>query len=471
VILAVDQGTTGTTCLVIDEELRVRGRGYRELRQHFPRPGWVEHDPEEIWAGVVGAAESAVADAAVRPAELRAIGITNQRETTVLWERASGRPVAPAIVWQDRRTADRCRDLPADLIRARTGLVTDPYFSATKLEWLLARTDVPRDELAFGTVDSWLVWNLTQGRVHATDLTNASRTMLLDLDSLDWNDELLDLFGVDRALLPRLVRSSEIVGEGELLGVTLPIAGIAGDQQASLFGHGCFDRGEAKATYGTGSFVLANVGETREPVPAGLLETVSASGGYALEGAVLVSGAALQWLRDGLGILDTAAESDALARSVESNGGVYFVPALTGLGSPHWNADARGLVAGITRGTTRAHLVRAALEAIAFQVADVLDVLPGHIDVLRADGGASDNAFLMQFQADVLGCRIDVAAERETTALGAAALAGLAAGVWPDREAVRERLRPAATYEPSGDDAERTRLRDEWRRALDRALL
>jgi glycerol kinase len=471
VILAIDQGTTGTTCLVIDDELHIRGRGYRELPQHFPRPGWVEHDPEEIWASVVGAAEAAVADAGIRPGELEAIGITNQRETTLLWERASGTAVAPAIVWQDRRTAERCRELPADLIRERTGLVTDPYFSATKLEWLLARTDVPREELALGTVDSWLVWKLSGGGVHVTDLTNASRTMLLDLDSLDWNDELLELFGVDRVLLPRLVRSSEVVGEGELLGVTLPIAGIAGDQQASLFGHGCFERGEAKATYGTGSFVLVNVGETRGTVPDGLLETVSASGGYALEGAVLVSGAALQWLRDGLGILGSAAESDALARSVDSNGGVYFVPALTGLGSPHWDADARGLVTGITRGTTRAHLVRAALEAIAFQVADVLDVLPGHVDVLRADGGASDNAFLMQFQADVLGCRIDVAAERETTALGAAALAGLATGVWPNREAVRERLRPAATYEPSADDAERERLRDEWRLALSRVLL
>jgi glycerol kinase len=471
VILAIDQGTTGTTCLVVDDELRVLGRGYLELQQHFPQPGWVEHDPEEIWAGVAAAAESAVADAGVRPADLRAIGITNQRETTLLWERASGNAVAPAIVWQDRRTAERCRELPADLIRARTGLVPDPYFSATKLEWLLARTDAPRDALAFGTIDSWLVWKLTGGTVHATDLTNASRTLLLDLDSLDWDDELLELFGVERALLPRLVGSSEVVGEGKLLGVTLPIGGIAGDQQASLFGHGCFERGEAKATYGTGSFVLVNVGDTRGPVPAGLLETVSASGGYALEGAVLVSGAALQWLRDGLGVLGDAAESDALARSVESNGGVYFVPALTGLGSPHWNADARGLVTGITRGTTRAHLVRAALEAIAFQVADVLDVLPGHVDVLRADGGASDNAFLMQFQADVLGCRIDVAAERETTALGAAALAGLATGVWPNRDAVRELLRPAASYEPSIDDAERERLRGEWRLALRRALL
>ena len=470
-VLAIDQGTTGTTCLVVDDDLRVRGRGYRELRQYFPQPGWIEHDPEEIWTGVVGAAESAVADAGIRPAELRAIGITNQRETTVLWERASGKPAARAIVWQDRRTSDRCRDLPADLIRARTGLVPDPYFSATKLEWLLARTDVPRDELAFGTVDSWLVWKLTNGRVHATDLTNASRTMLLDLDTLDWDDELLDLFTVDRALLPQLVRSSEVVGEGVLLGVALPIGGIAGDQQASLFGHGCFQRGEAKATYGTGSFILANVGGRRAAVPDGLLETVSASGGYALEGAVLVSGAAIQWLRDGLGLIGDAAESEELARSVDSNGGVYFVPALTGLGSPHWNVDARGLITGVTRGTTRAHLVRAALEGIAFQVADVIDVLPGDVGVLRADGGASENAFLMQFQADVLGCRIDVAAERETTALGAAALAGLAAGIWPNRDAVRGRLRPATTYEPALGAAERSRLRDEWRRALRRTLL
>ena len=286
-ILAIDQGTTGTTCLVVDDGLRVRGRGYREFPQHYPQPAWVEHDPEELWNSVLGAAEDAVRAADVRPSELEAIGITNQRETTVLWERATGRPVAPAIVWQDRRTADRCLELPAELLRARTGLVPDPYFSATKLEWLLARTDVPRAELAFGTVDSWLVWKLTGGRVHATDLTNASRTMLLDLDTLDWSDELLDLFGVDRVLLPRLVRSSEVVGDASLLGVTIPIAGIAGDQQAALFGHGCFDRGEAKATYGTGSFVLANAGPARGQAPSGLLETVAASGGYALKARFL----------------------------------------------------------------------------------------------------------------------------------------------------------------------------------------
>ncbi len=470
-ILAIDQGTTSTTCLVVDEELRIRGRGYRELPQHFPRPGWVEHDPEEIWQSVLAVAEEAVRAARIRPDELRAIGITNQRETTLLWERASGRPVAPAIVWQDRRTAERCRELPAELIRRRTGLVPDPYFSATKLEWLLARTELPATALAFGTVDSWLVWRLTGGRAHVTDPTNASRTMLLDLDSLQWDDELLELFGIDATLLPRVAGSAEIVGEGELLGATLPIAGIAGDQQAALVGQGCFSRGEAKATYGTGSFVLVHAGDAREPAPEGLLATAAAPGGYALEGAILTSGAALQWLRDGLGILADAAESDALARQVESTGGVYFVPALTGLGSPHWQPGARGLVTGLTRGTTRAHLVRAALEAIAFQIADVLELFPSRVEVLRADGGASANRFLMQFQADLLGCPVEVAAEHETTALGAATLAGRAIGLWPDDEAIRSRIHRGAIYEPAGDRAELDRLRAEWQTAVRRALL
>jgi glycerol kinase len=471
VILAIDQGTTGTTCLVVDEELAVRGRGYREFPQHYPQPGWVEHDPEELWDSVLAAAEDAVRGARVSPSELEAIGITNQRETTVLWGRATGTPLAPAIVWQDRRTAERCRELPAELLRARTGLVPDPYFSATKLEWLLAHTDLPQSDLAFGTVDSWLVWKLTGGGAHVTDLTNASRTMLLDLDTFDWSDELLELFGVDRMLLPRLVGSSEVVGEAELLGVTLPIAGIAGDQQASLFGHGCFERGQAKATYGTGSFVLANAGAERAPSPTGLLETVAASGGYALEGAILASGAAIQWLRDGLGLIADAEESERLARSVESTGGVSFVPAFAGLGSPHWDADARGLISGITRGTTRAQLVRAALEGIAFQVADVLDLLPGGVRLLRADGGASRNGFLMQFQADVLGCPVEVAAEQETTALGAAGLAGRAIGLWPDDDAIRRRLRPGAVYEPAADRESVAARREEWRSAVDRALL
>ncbi len=449
-ILAIDQGTTGTTCLVVDDELHVQRRGHAELPQHFPRPGWVEHDPEEIWQSVLAAAGRAGLDGVDR------VAITNQRETTLLWDRATGRPVAPAIVWQDRRTAARCRELDPDLIRERTGLVPDPYFSATKLEWLLREHG--RAGLAFGTVDTWLVWKLTGGDVHVTDVTNASRTMLASLDTLDWDDELLALFAVDRALLPRIVRSDEQVGEGELLGTRLSVRGIAGDQQAALFGQGCHRAGEGKATYGTGTFVLVHTGDDASPPPHGLLKTAAADG-YALEGAVLVSGAALQWLRDGLGVLADAAESEALARSVDSTGGVVFVPALTGLGSPWWDADARGLVAGITRGTTRAHLVRAALEAIAHQVADVVDALPDPPAVLRADGGATANAFLMQFQSDLLGIPVEVAAERETTALGAAALAaghGARVGV-------------GAVYEPELSRDAALAQRQAWLTALNRS--
>ncbi len=448
-ILAVDQGTSGTTCLVVDEDLRVHARGYRELPQHFPRPGWVEHDPEEIWQSVLGAA----ADAG---GAVDAVAIANQRETTLLWERATGKPVAPAIVWQDRRTADRCRDLDAELIARRTGLVPDPYFSATKLEWLLRGRDPAG--LAFGTVDSWLVWKLTGGERHVVDVTNASRTMLVSLETLDWDDELLGLFGVDRALLPEIVRSDALVGEGELLGRTVRIAGVAGDQQASLYGQGCHDAGEGKATYGTGTFCLVHTGDDASPPPHGLLKTAAADG-YALEGAVLVAGAALQWLRDGLGVLADAAESDALARSVDSTGGVHFVPALTGLGSPWWDADARGVISGLTRGTTRAELVRAALEAIAHQVADVVDALPQRPSALRVDGGATANTFLMQCQADLLGLPVEVAAERETTALGAAALA-VGRGA---------RVPVGAVYEPVVSRDEAATLRAGWAAALNRA--
>jgi glycerol kinase len=469
VILAIDQGTTGTTCLVVDDELRVRGRGYVELEQHFPRPGWVEHDPEEIWAGVVTAAEVAVANAGVRPGDLRGIGITNQRETTVLWERASGRPVHRAIVWQDRRTAERCRELPGKRLRELTGLVPDPYFSATKLEWLLAHAG-RADGLAFGTVDTWLVWNLTGGRVHVTDPTNASRTVLVSLASLDWEDELLELFGVPREVLPEIRASSEVVGEGELLGATLPIAGIAGDQQAALFGQACFEPGQAKATYGTGNFVLAHTGADCAPPPQGLVRTAAARVGppaYALEGSIFVTGAAVQWLRDGLGLLSNAEESERLARAVPDNGGVYFVPALTGLGSPHWEPQARGLITGLTRGTRREHLVRAALEAIALQTADVVEAMPEELQSLRADGGATANAFLMQLQADLLGIPVEVAAERETTALGAVALAGLALDVWRSTDELASIWRPGARYEPRQDAHH---LREGWRNAVRRTI-
>ncbi len=464
-LLAIDQGTTGTTCLVVDEELTIRGRGYAEVPQHFPRPGWVEHDPEEIWTSVLIAAEQALGW--TRPQELDAIGITNQRETTVLWERSTGRPVANAIVWQDRRTAERCRELPAARLRELTGLMADPYFSATKLEWLLGHVE-SGEPLAFGTVDSWLVWKLTGGRVHVTDETNASRTLLVSLETLDWDDELLELFGIPRELLPEIRRSSEVVGEAELFGATIPIAGIAGDQQAALFAAG----GTAKATYGTGSFVLAPTGTDCSPPAEGLVRTAAARRagdppGYALEGSVFVTGAAMQWLRDGLGLLDDAATTAATAGSLDDNDGVYFVPALTGLGSPHWAPDARGLITGLTRGTTREHLVRAALEAAAYQTRDVLDAMPGSLESLRADGGMTENTWLMQFQADVLGIPVEVAAEPEQTALGAALLAGLAVGLWPE-----PRPAPAgARYEPQMEREEAERLYAGWREALRRTLL
>jgi glycerol kinase len=452
VILAIDQGTTGTTCLVVDDELRVLGRGYSELVQHFPRPGWVEHDPEQIWQSVLAAAETAVAGSGVEPT---VVGITNQRETTVLWDRASGEPVHNAIVWQDRRTADRCAELPADLIRERTGLVPDPYFSATKLEWLLR--EHPAKGLAFGTIDSWLVWKLTGGRVHATDETNASRTLLCSLETLDWDDELLAIFGVPRELLPEIRPSGTHFGECELLGRTLPIAGVAGDQQAALFA-----AGGAKATYGTGSFILV---ETEEQPSAGVLRTAAArlegeTPRRALEGAVFATGAAVQWLRDGLGLLGDAGESEAIAASVESNGGVYFVPALAGLGSPHWRADARGLISGVTGGTTRAHVVRAALEAAAYQTRDVLDAMTP-LESLRADGGMTRNSWLMQFQADVLGIPVETAAEPEQTALGAALLA----------HGERRASPVGARYEPQLGKEEAERLYAGWREALRRTLL
>jgi glycerol kinase len=413
--------------------------------QHFPQPGWVEHDPFEIWQSVLAAAEQALVD------EPAAIGITNQRETTVVWDRRTGEPVHKAIVWQDRRTAARCAELPRALIRERTGLVPDPYFSATKLEWLLR--DRNPSHLAFGTVDSWLVWQLTGRRVHATDETNASRTLLASLDTLDWDDELLELFGVPREVLPEIKPSGAHFGEGELLGRTLPIEGIAGDQQAALFASG-----GAKATYGTGSFILV---ETDEEAGDGVLRTAAARlpdepPKRALEGAVFVTGAAVQWLRDGVGLIADADECEALAESLDDNGGVYFVPALAGLGSPHWRPDVRGTITGLTRGTTRAHLVRAALEATAYQTADVLDEMPA-LELLRADGGMTRNRWLMQFQADVLGIPVETAREAEQTALGAALLA------------LKER-RPSPAgerFEPRGD-AER--LRAGWREALRKTL-
>jgi glycerol kinase len=477
VILAIDQGTTGTTCLVFDEEGRVAGRAYSEFEQHFPRPGWVEHDAGEIWEVTRRVAIDAIADAGIQGAELDGIGITNQRETVVAWDPASGEPLHRALVWQDRRTAGRCDELKAAgheaLVRERTGLVIDPYFSGTKIEWLLRNAEWA-ERAVFGTVDSWLLFKLT-GR-HVTDYSNASRTMLFDIRRLAWDEELCAMLGVDPARLPEPLPSAHVYGTTSEFGGEVPVAGIAGDQQAALFGQACHRAGMAKNTYGTGSFVLLNTGATA-PVPgAGLLATVAwgleDEVAYALEASIFVTGAALQWLRDGLGIVEEAAQTEAMAASLEGNDGVYFVPALTGLGSPHWDPYARGTIVGLTRGTRREHLARAALEAIAYETVDAVraqEAAAGEgLEVLKADGGAVANRWLMQFQADVLGAPVVVPEIAETTALGAAYLAGIATGRWT-RQQVGEMWREAARYEPAMGEDERESLLGQWRRAVERA--
>jgi glycerol kinase len=476
-ILAIDQGTTGTTCLVFDQEGRIAGRSYREFEQHFPQPGWVEHDAAEIWDVTRRVATEAIVDAGIQGADLKGIGITNQRETVVAWNPDTGEPIHRALVWQDRRTAQRCDELKRagheDLVRERTGLVIDPYFSGTKIEWMLGNVE-GADRAAFGTIDSWLVFKLT-GR-HLTDFSNASRTMLFDIRRLAWDGDLCGLLGVDPARLPEPVRSSEIYGTTSAFGGKVPVAGIAGDQQAALFGQACYEVGMAKNTYGTGSFVLLNTGGEAPQPGEGLLTTVAWGLGdrtdYALEAAVFVTGAAVQWLRDGLGIIAEATESEPLAASLDGNDGVYFVPALTGLGSPHWDPYARGTIVGLTRGSGRAHLARAALEAIAYQTVDAVraqEAAAGErLELLKADGGAVANAWLMQFQADVLGAPVIVPEIAETTALGAAYLAGIATGVWSQDE-VGEMWREAARYEPRMGEGEREELLDQWQRAVERA--
>jgi glycerol kinase len=477
VILAIDQGTTGTTCLVFDEGGRIAGRAYSELEQHFPRPGWVEHDATEIWEVTRRVAAEALADAGVEGGALDAIGITNQRETVVAWDRATGEPLHRALVWQDRRTAERCEELRAadheDLIRERTGLVIDPYFSGTKIEWLLRNVE-GIERAVFGTIDSWLLFKLT-GR-HATDHTNASRTMLFDIHRLAWDEEICDLLGVDPARLPEPLPSAHRYGTTSEFGGEVPVTGVAGDQQAALFGQACHVAGSAKNTYGTGSFVLLNTGEEAPQPPSGLLATVACGTdevrAYALEASIFVTGAAVQWLRDGLGIVERAGETEALAASLAGNDGVYFVPALTGLGSPHWDPYARGTIIGLTRGSGRAHLARAALEAIAYQTVDAVraeEAASGErLTVLKADGGATGNRWLMQFQADVLGAEVVVPEIAETTALGAAYLAGIATGRWT-LDQVGSMWREAGRYEPSIGDDERQALLAEWHRALERA--
>lgn len=488
-VLAIDQGTTGTTVLVLDRRLRVRAKVNQEFRQIFPKPGWVEHDLEDIWGSTVATLRRALKEAGVRGNEVAAIGITNQRETAAAWDRRTGRPLHHAIVWQDRRTAAACARRKEEgreaRVRERTGLVLDPYFSATKLEWLLEnvkglRRKAEGGDAAFGTIDSFLVWRLTGGAAHVTDVSNASRTLLMDLRTRSWDREMLDLFGVPGAALPEIRASSEVYGTTrgvKVLPDGIPVAGMAGDQQAALFGQACFSPGDAKCTYGTGAFLLQNVGS--EPVAStkGLLSTVAWSVGgevaYALEGSSFVAGAAVQWLRDGLGIIRRSAEVEALAKRVKDTGGVVFVPALAGLGAPHWRPDARGVVRGIDRGTTAAHLARATLEGIAFLIHDLAEAMRGEahrpIPVFKVDGGASQNDLLMQFQADLLGIPVERPRLVETTAFGAAFLAGLATGVWKDREEIRKAWKPGKRFEPRMGEAERAERLARWRRAVEAA--
>ena len=475
-LLALDQGTTSSRAILFDRHGTPVATAQREFRQHFPEPGRVEHDAEEIWATQRATIAEVLARARTSIDRVHAIGITNQRETTLLWDRASGRPIAPAIVWQDRRTAPLCARMKADgheaRVRERTGLVLDPYFSATKIAWLLehvpgARARAERGELAFGTIDTWLAWKLSGGVLHVTDPSNASRTLLYDLHTADWSDALLALFDIPRSLLPRIVPSSGPIGEVELEGRRLPLAGIAGDQQAALFGQACFEPGMAKNTYGTGCFLLMNTGATPQVSNAGLLATAAwtldgpegMQRRYALEGSVFVAGAVVQWLRDGLGLIAHADEIESLAGSVPDTAGVHVVPAFTGLGAPWWDPEARGAVLGLTRGSTRAHMARAAIESIAFQSADLLDAMqrdaPEPLTELRVDGGASANNLLMQFQADLLGVPVLRPRVLETTALGAASLAGLATGFWADTDALARHWQLDRRFEPrmSRDEA------------------
>ena len=485
-VLALDQGTTGSTALVLDRRGAVRGRGYAELPQHFPRPGWVEHDAGEIWASVRAAIAHALAAARAPARRVAAIGVTNQRETTLLWNRATGEPLAPAIVWQDRRTAGRCAELkrrglePA--IRRATGLVCDPYFSATKLEWLLAHEPAARrlaraGRLAFGTVDAWLVWKLTGGAVHATDPTNASRTLLYGLTSRRWEPALLRRFGVPASALPEVRPSSGDFGRTRgVRGLPdgVPIAGVAGDQQAALYGQGCVRAGLSKNTYGTGCFLLLHTGARPVRSRAGLLTTLACGprgeAAYALEGSVFVAGAAVQWLRDGLGILARAADSEALARSVPDAGGAVLVPAFTGLGAPWWRPDVRGALVGLTRGTTRAHVVRATLESLAFQSGDLVGAMArdagARVRALQVDGGATANDWLMQYQADLLGMPVRRPRVLETTALGAGLLAGLGAGVWRSPRELGAARAPGRTFRPRQGAAWRAREWARWRAAV-----
>ena len=488
-ILTLDQGTTGSTAVLFDEEGQVVSTAYREVHQFYPHLGWVEQNPQELLHTSLSVAREALQKVGVAVSQVRVVGITNQRETTVVWNRYTGEPVANAIVWQCRRTAPLCEELKqkgmSQRIREKTGLIIDAYFSATKLRWLLdnipqGQRRAQQGELLFGTVDSWLVWNLTDGAVHVTDYSNACRTMLFNIHTLQWDKELLADLDIPEAILPQVMSSSQVYGEtvAGLLGDSRILLGaVAGDQQAALFGQACFEPGMAKNTYGTGSFVLLNTGSRPVPSQRGLVTTVAWGlvGGvsYAMEGSIFITGAAVQWLRDGLGVITEAAESEVLARSVPNSGGVYFVPAFVGLGAPYWDMYARGTIVGLTRGTTKAHLARATLEAIAYQARDVVEAMGAEADLqiplLRVDGGGTANSFLMQFQADILGVPIQRAAVAETTALGAAYMAGLAVGLWRNTTAIARKWRAAETYEPSISSDQRETLYAGWKRAVERA--
>jgi glycerol kinase len=489
-VLAIDQGTTSTRCIVFDQQARQLASAQREFTQHYPASGWVEHNAEDIWRDTLATARAAIEQSALGIDGIAALGITNQRETTVVWDRDSGSPIHNAIVWQDRRTADECARLQRDgaetLVRAHTGLLLDPYFSATKIAWILdhvsgARERAERGALAFGTIDSFLLWRLSGGKLHATDATNASRTLLFDIHRQQWDDELLRLFRVPRALLPQVRDSSEIYGgtAAELFGKSIPIGGMAGDQQAALFGQACFEPGSAKCTYGTGCFMLLNTGERAVASSNRLLTTLACRlrgrSTYALEGSIFVAGAAIKWLRDGLRHITHAAQSDALADSLHGNHGVYMVPAFVGLGAPHWRPDARGLICGLTLDVTGAHLVRAALEAVAYQTLDLCQAMArdgaSPVRSIRVDGGMAANDWLCQFLADVLEARVERPRELETTALGAAFLAGLATGVWPDLNALAATWAQSAQFEPRMPAGERAPLIDGWHTAVRRTLM
>ena len=488
-ILAIDQGTTGTTALAVAHDGRVAGHAYTEIAQMYPQPGWVEHDPTEIYASCEATVAELLASAGIAPSDIRAIGITNQRETTIVWERATGRPVFNAVVWQCRRTAPTCDALIArgleDTVRAKTGLPIDAYFSATKIRWILdAIPDGQRraeaGELAFGTVDTWLLWNLTGGAVHATDTSNASSTMLFNVDTLEWDDELLAMLDIPAAMLPAALPSSQVYGHatgGAFGGREIPVASMVGDQQAALFGQACFRPGMAKNTYGTGSFLVVNTGaervESRHGIMSIIAWTMDGETTYALEGSIFSTGATVQWLRDGLELIETSAQVEELAASVPDNGGVYLVPAFTGLGAPHWDMYARGAIVGITRGTNRGHLARAALESTAYQTRDVMDAMESdtglRAPVLRVDGGGAANGLLMQFQSDLLGVPIERSAVRETTAVGAAYLAGLAVGFWKDTDELARHWASDARFTPRMAPADSRALYAGWQRAVERS--